>query len=122
DCVVKIVIGKDGARQPPRPTRRRRSWTVEMALRAPDTTWLARARAGSSASRASSSSALARMTPSWLLRRWKRRASSGCAPSSSTPAVGFDSGATAEPFGPPVLGIVLRVALGLAPQRIGEDP
>ena len=46
-------------------------WLVRIASRALITTWPARARCVSSARRCSSSSALARMIPSWLFRRWK---------------------------------------------------
>ena len=103
------------------PTRRRRSWMVEMASRAPETTWLARARWASSVNLASSSSALARMIPSWLFSRWNTPESSGPETSMTLVVVGCGPtlGAAAEALVPVALGISRRIRL--TPERVGED-
>src|SRR6187402_3597900 len=92
-----------------------------MASRVPETTCSARPRSASSASRCSSSSALARITPSWLLRRWNSRTtSSGTAESGVRLRVNVTSGATAH-AGQFNLGLGNGDRFRLAPERVGKN-
>ena len=97
---------------------------VEIASSAPETTWLARARCVSSASRASSNSALARMIPSWLFSRWKtaeRSGTAGTAGPVETPGTPSEcSGATAKPLVPSALCLT-GCWIWTTPERVLED-
>src|SRR5690606_11400765 len=97
-----------------------------MASRAPLTTRPARARCVSSVNLASSSSALARTTPSWLLRRWNTRERSGdssmVAGRGVTPVTAISGATTESLLRPGRIRIGGGRRFGVAPQRVFEDP
>src|ERR1041384_3386929 len=82
-----------------------------MASSTPETTCPARARCVSSTMRFSSSSALARTTPSWLFSRWNSRSNSG-------PELTTNLRSLAKSVGRPGVVVSLRVS----EKRVGKNP